>query len=128
MKILIKLRLWWHQDILNSLTDIAARQEAIRVQQKNAMAEMWLKLAQWWQQEYINIKPPVDWPTVGEVGTITCPICQASYKVDDKIPHSSKRATVVCSNAECGESMEITPDSYYGWLKPKVEYRERSYK
>jgi uncharacterized protein YbaR (Trm112 family) len=128
MKYLLMLRTWWHQEVLDGLAALSAQQSIAQKSQQQAMGELWLKLAQFWQQNYIDAKPPAEWPVVGEVGMISCPICQNSYKVDDKIPTTSKRATVVCSNTACGESMEVYPDNYYGWLKPRVEYRERSYK
>lgn len=86
----------------------------------------WLR--DWWHGELITLNAPRGWPALVERDYgVCCPICKTRYEILDTLPMGAIQATVVCSARGCGEMMEVYPHPYFGWRKPIVEYRERSY-
>jgi tRNA G37 N-methylase Trm5 len=121
---ILQFRLWWHRDILEAVADIRSEQCRFDQAHKESLDQLWANLAQWWQKEYVNVKPPSEWPTVGDVGIAKCPECAAAYEIRKLVPQHANHATLVCN---CGQHMDVYRDSFYGWLKPRVEYRKKSY-
>lgn len=86
-------------------------------------------LRAWWRDELTMLDAPKEWAaSVKTTDSIQCPICYDSYKISELgITRNATQVTVVCAKRGCGEQMEAYPDPYFGWAKPRVEWREKSF-
>ena len=121
MKWLLKLRAWWHADILAELRRLekcgVIAADALRADIRAIPhAEHSEKLGQI-QSSLKQLSPKV--PAKAEM--VECPVCQTSYGVNH-FPERVKHVTIVCNNPLCGEHMELTRVDSGGW---RVEFRNR---